>query len=605
MNLDKFKGVTTTVTPPEVKNQKYVDRLAELYPKKSGRRILPMLGTIAAALIVTVAVTLWALIGRGVRSQRPQDDVIVPPADKTAQDTPQVSHKEPLPTASALIGTEYITYTDDEYKKLCDIYSGYLIPALPEFLVGEVPTRDEMTEYAKAVRPSLFDDGILSAEELNTLAYEVFGIMTEYGDDTAYKDGIEEKAYELFDTPAVRCFATAKTDTGKMSVTVGYSEPDDDYREFIKNKIEYITYVTDGDAFTPLYVIEHRVADGVSTLDNVHGVADKTVKNIPLTDENTAEYLEFIKENAILSLPKFERGNMPDAADTLRYLLAIGKNPQSASQMNTLVQTYLGHQGMVSSLPAIPETAMIYDYKSVWILSAKSYESTVDGTPCTRLVYHYNNELYAVEYTKDGCFISHTAADDLTVRIERWQGDSSAYGKTVDGEALYKLLDSLTYTDGNCACKGGVMAFFSNGAEYRLILGTEGEMAHVVCSLGVCRIDATLRDTLTELINVKGGSNFVINSDGTTYADSVAVTKNGKKYTLLHSDVSDAVRLISAKDYGDGFCDCGSTAVSFEIDGAGYSMCGCESPRLHGPCGGRILTQNEYNMIIAFINRIE
>ena len=55
-----------------------------------------MLGTIAAALIVTVAVTLWALIGRGVRGTEQGDDIIVvTPADKTDTADDKSENKKP------------------------------------------------------------------------------------------------------------------------------------------------------------------------------------------------------------------------------------------------------------------------------------------------------------------------------------------------------------------------------------------------------------------------------------------------------------------------------------------------------------------------------
>ena len=78
MNFDRFKYIKLNLKSPQEYDKKYVSSLTSLGKRPDKKRILPIIGTLAAALTVVVGVTLWAMIGRGVRGAGPQDTDTVP-----------------------------------------------------------------------------------------------------------------------------------------------------------------------------------------------------------------------------------------------------------------------------------------------------------------------------------------------------------------------------------------------------------------------------------------------------------------------------------------------------------------------------------------------
>lgn len=75
MNFDKFKSVRPSVKSTKNvldkisdKDEKYIEKLAKIQYKKSNRRkIIQIVSTTAAAVMLVTAFSLWALLGRGIR----------------------------------------------------------------------------------------------------------------------------------------------------------------------------------------------------------------------------------------------------------------------------------------------------------------------------------------------------------------------------------------------------------------------------------------------------------------------------------------------------------------------------------------------------------
>ena len=66
MSLDKFKSIKTKI---EIQTDaEYSKSLTELPEKRIKKPILATLSTVAAVMLIAVAVGMWALIGRGVRN---------------------------------------------------------------------------------------------------------------------------------------------------------------------------------------------------------------------------------------------------------------------------------------------------------------------------------------------------------------------------------------------------------------------------------------------------------------------------------------------------------------------------------------------------------
>ena len=70
MNLHKFRQVRPSVKVPEVTNADYIAHLTSLKEKKSHTAVFTAIGTVAACLLVLVAVIIWSAIGKNVRVGR-------------------------------------------------------------------------------------------------------------------------------------------------------------------------------------------------------------------------------------------------------------------------------------------------------------------------------------------------------------------------------------------------------------------------------------------------------------------------------------------------------------------------------------------------------
>lgn len=75
MNFDKFKSVRPSVKSTKNvldkisdKDEKYIEKLAKIqYKKSNSRKIIQIVSTTAAAVMLVTAFSLWALLGRGIR----------------------------------------------------------------------------------------------------------------------------------------------------------------------------------------------------------------------------------------------------------------------------------------------------------------------------------------------------------------------------------------------------------------------------------------------------------------------------------------------------------------------------------------------------------
>lgn len=88
MNFDKFKKIDM----PDVQvnpDLDYAKKLNDLPKTAQKGRALATLGTIAAAVVIVLAVSLWALIGRGIRGTA-DDPILQVPADESVEITEQM-----------------------------------------------------------------------------------------------------------------------------------------------------------------------------------------------------------------------------------------------------------------------------------------------------------------------------------------------------------------------------------------------------------------------------------------------------------------------------------------------------------------------------------
>jgi len=155
VSIDKFKDLKPVKHQFDVTDAEYVDKLNNLPKRRPKKQIWAAVGTVAAAVAIVAAVTLWALIGRGLRGT------------------------DPTPALPATEG-EPVEITEELEQQFELMALKYVIFALPEFKRGEIPHHSDVIDYIYYLQLPAKDDLSVTAAELNEFAFNTFGVKTEY-----------------------------------------------------------------------------------------------------------------------------------------------------------------------------------------------------------------------------------------------------------------------------------------------------------------------------------------------------------------------------------------------------------------------------------------
>ncbi len=175
MNFDKFKSIDM----PDINvnaDADYLNKINSLPGSHPKRRIFAAIGTVAAAAAIVTVVALWALIGRGLRS----DNIVS--ADSS------ITRGEDI---TVIPDTEIVYEIDKKMQNsFVSFYNSHNISLIPFFELGTVPSPNSLVEYIKVSYPVIAKDGVseLDAAEWldNDFGYEELK-QTATQDECVYK----------------------------------------------------------------------------------------------------------------------------------------------------------------------------------------------------------------------------------------------------------------------------------------------------------------------------------------------------------------------------------------------------------------------------------
>lgn len=232
MNFDKFRTIDPKPSAFDVKDEKYADRLCALQPRRKSN-IIPILGTVAAALIVVIGVTVWAIIGRGVRGPEPTgDDAVIVPADDSTVSQPQPDEitddniigssgqdqqPEPEPEQTAeVISMDDLKRSDEpaiKWHENGDISfnrkDAYIVGYTDDYIVLR-PQSMTASYYIQVMtdtrgRDIILNDKVYMMGDVIRLA-ESIPCETETGDPITYKTADDFKIAYMFDTSNISAY---------------------------------------------------------------------------------------------------------------------------------------------------------------------------------------------------------------------------------------------------------------------------------------------------------------------------------------------------------------------------------------------------------------
>lgn len=167
MNFEKFKKIKPKNITPPVDSDSYSEKLLSLKSRPSNSRLLPILSTCAAAVIIITVVTVWALIGHGLRT----GDVTIPPAsgNQNEQSAPVLKKDESI--------------TDLHREQFFEMFAEYKINAMPSFDEGSQPLTNDMLWYIFQLNTDKTENGQLSSEIFENETRRLFGFDYGLGND--------------------------------------------------------------------------------------------------------------------------------------------------------------------------------------------------------------------------------------------------------------------------------------------------------------------------------------------------------------------------------------------------------------------------------------
>ncbi len=215
MNIKDFKNVTTKPCDIEF-DEKYLKKLSQLPKTSPKRHTIEIISTIAAAVLIVVAVSLWALIGRGVRESGVQV------------------------VAGSYAETEVTSELNAQLNM--DLFGKYDVFCFREFDEKNPLSVHELLQINRYAENAFYKgtEGYVTGKMINDYAKKMFGISP------AHDFAIYGCVTELGDVD----YAGAKTTKiTTEDLTDGTKKIHIEYTEFIhKYVLEYVGY----DLFSPI-----------------------------------------------------------------------------------------------------------------------------------------------------------------------------------------------------------------------------------------------------------------------------------------------------------------------------------------------------------------
>lgn len=199
MNFDRFKNIKLNTVTPKDYDSDYVKTLNTLPQKPQSKSVLPILGTVAAALVMVIGVSLWAIIGRGVRGTEPKDALgdfptVTAPAAQGDSTTAEFNNRETEMSPYVDSTKEYELNEENikAFKKMLEDH--YDIVNIPIFTETEPLKPDDAVNYAKRMNaPNLY-----TQEGLNKFTYKMFNVKDMFAEDYI-TDGFHQIVYNKLD----------------------------------------------------------------------------------------------------------------------------------------------------------------------------------------------------------------------------------------------------------------------------------------------------------------------------------------------------------------------------------------------------------------------
>ncbi len=273
MNFDKFKSVLPKHTKITTDDANYIEHLNSLKEPRPNET-LKIISTIAAAVVIVLAVGLWALIGRGIRGTGTHDPIISPPAAEGVGAREQLSFFIESTKEYELTGKVLYDFENAVFER-------YKFAYIPIFTETEPLTELKIAEYHYILN---------SSAEINEFAKDLFEFEGKFGDITE-------------DIPAL------------IGVDVEYKiQSIAEHTLSSGHRIISIVYTMDGYQYTLDYIAKNEIDVDWFYMHTKNGPEEQAEPTVE------SEFQSIAKKYCFEQLYDFERGTLPSYTESKIYI---------------------------------------------------------------------------------------------------------------------------------------------------------------------------------------------------------------------------------------------------------------------------------------------
>lgn len=419
MNIKDFKNVTTKPCDIDL-DKDYLEKLSQL-PKTAPRRhTLEIVSTVASAVLIVLAVSLWAIIGRGVRS----DAVKIVAGSYT--EIPITDELNAELNLNLFGKYDVFCFREFDQKNPLSVHE---ILQINRYAENAMSAHDPVTHGAYTTSAN-GDLAYLTGKEINEYAKNMFGI-TPADEGATYGCSVELGEVD---------YAGAKVDKiTTEDLTDGTKKIRIEYNMMLKPRVvEYIGY----DLFTPICFTAFYRDDTELSKD----YADEKIYKVLCDELDATEYIEsyllYISEAPTQTEDGYSANIMltPTFTDGQPHSVLGTVNEYENGKTATLT---LKFENTENGLKLIKEKA---DGQSVFIheieISAKIYKVSSEDA-------EYLSELVKKEGAADTCYCMPThsiVVEDKAYNVV--MGDEFASHITCDGKKYTLSPDEFTKLSG-------------------------------------------------------------------------------------------------------------------------------------------------------------
>lgn len=278
MSFDKFKKLMPKPVAQPEGTDDYFKELANLEENKPESRVVPIISTIAAAVAIVVLVSLWAIIGSGIRK-----NAAIVPAEKY-EDTEL--YKQELTPALDFEIWKFISENKLEY--------------LPVFDAETPPVLEHLIYVCEQTRNELCQDLVLTKQEFESFTYDLLGYKVKLKKDIKYKERPLVHEYDIEGSKITSYSTSDVLENGFTIVEVGFQ-----YGKSLK-KTRWLVNAQNE--------LEYVISNIFEDKNYPTPKRDKSI-----TDELREIYFDFVINYRVDAIPEFSEGEVPEVEKMKLY----------------------------------------------------------------------------------------------------------------------------------------------------------------------------------------------------------------------------------------------------------------------------------------------